>query len=57
MQTPSQPQQTMVYKIRSVQLARALERLLTIKGASYQTKIVKTRRHGVQYVVTVFNGY
>jgi hypothetical protein len=41
-------------EVRSAAEAREIEKKLAIQGVSYQTRIVKTRKKGLVYVIYVF---
>jgi len=41
-------------EVRSAAEVREIEKKLAIQGVSYQTRIVKTRKKGIVYVIHVF---
>lgn len=41
-------------EVRSAAEAREIEKKLAVQGVSYQTRIVKTRKKGLVYVIYVF---
>lgn len=44
---------TMVYELKSARKARILERFLAMRQVPYYTRILKSRKRGLRYEITV----
>lgn len=44
---------TTMYEFRSVQAAREVEKFLAMQQISYRTRIVKTKKRGLRYEITI----
>jgi hypothetical protein len=43
------------FRVKTARIAVALERLLHKHGKSYKTKITRTKKRGIEYIVLVYN--